>query len=227
MNELKTLSDSLENTLKSSDLRNIAVDFSEVALDQMIDSGAIRDIPIIGSIINVGKAALSVRDFLFVKKVVSFLTTLEKVPKKDRKEMIDKIDSSGEYRLKVGEKLLYVIDKCQDHEKAKVVARLFAAFVKGKISYKNYLSAVNIVENITIEQLDWFVKTDVMEPRNLEYMTQLMHTGLFSYDIIITAGQHNEDGSLKRANVGPDSFSELIPFVNQVGAMIKEILSSE
>ena len=224
MNDLKTLSGSFENTLKSSDLNNIAADFSEVALDQMIADGAFKDLPIIGTIVNIGKATTSVRDYLFLKKVIGFLTTLEGIPTKDRKEMIEKIDSSGKFRIKVGEKLLFLIDKCQDHEKAKVVARLFAAVIKEEISYKNYLSAVNIIENITIEQLDWFVKTDVMRQRNHEYVVQLMHTGLFGYDIIITKGQRNEDGSLKRASIGSDSFSELIPFVYPIGAMIKKSL---
>ena len=130
MNDLKTLSGSFENTLKSSDLNNIAADFSEVALDQMIADGAFKDLPIIGTIVNIGKATTSVRDYLFLKKVIGFLTTLEGIPTKDRKEMIEKIDSSGKFRIKVGEKLLFLIDKCQDHEKAKVVARLFAAVIK-------------------------------------------------------------------------------------------------
>ena len=38
-----------------------------------------------------------------------------------RRDMINKIDNSGKFRTKVGEKLLYIIDKCEDHEKSQII----------------------------------------------------------------------------------------------------------
>jgi len=224
MNEIKTLACSLEDTIKSSELKNIGYDLSEVALDSIMSEGLLKDLPIVGTLLNLGKTAISIRDYLFQKKIIGFLTALDDVSVADKEDVINKINNSKEFQVKIGEKLLYIIDKSQDHEKAKVIGRLFKAVVQGEITYKTFLIACSVIESITYEQLDWFVTTDVTKPPNDEEAVQLMYTGLLSYDTILTKGKRNKDGSLKRES-GEGSWSELIPFVSPIGRTIKNTLS--
>ncbi|HED36968.1 MAG TPA: hypothetical protein ENI76_01780 [Ignavibacteria bacterium] len=125
MPELNELTSSLDKTLKNSDLHNVSVGLAEVVIDRLIDDGVTKDIPIIGTIVGVGKVALGIREGLFLKKIIYFITELKDIPASKRRKMVDEIDSSLRYRIKVGEKLLYIIEKCEDHEKSKIIARLF------------------------------------------------------------------------------------------------------
>ncbi|MBS4068029.1 MAG: hypothetical protein KGZ62_05475, partial [Sulfurimonas sp.] len=79
--------------------------------------------------------------------------------------MIDKIDNSKEFRTRVGEKLLYIIDRCEDHEKTQIVARLFAAFIHDRITYQDFLQASSIVERIMLDDLRYFLKHDLDRSR--------------------------------------------------------------
>jgi len=134
MTELKELAKSLDKTIKHTDLQNVTVDLSEVLIDSLIDDGIAKDIPIIGTIVGLGKATLGIRDSLFLKKVIYFISEIKNIPANTRNQMIDKIDSSKEYKIKVGEKLLYIIDKCEDHQKSSIIARLFVGFIKGLLT---------------------------------------------------------------------------------------------
>lgn len=159
MSELDTLSNSLELTLKDSDLQNVTISLAEVFADRLMTDGIAKDIPIIGTVIGLGKTALGIKEALFLKKVIYFISELKNISSARRHEMIDKIDKSGKFRTKVGEKLLYIIDKCDDHDKSQIIARLFSAFLLETINYDEFLRASHIVGQIVIDDLKWFVES--------------------------------------------------------------------
>ena len=157
MSELDNLSKSLEHTLKNSDLQNITIGLAEVFTDSLMKDGIAKDIPIIGTVIGLGKASIGIKEILFLKKIIYFISELKNISITKRYEMIDKIDTSGKFRTRVGEKLLYIIDKCEDHEKSQLIAILFSAFLSEKISYEEFLRASHIVDQVMLEDLKWFV----------------------------------------------------------------------
>lgn len=158
MSELKTLSISLEHTLKNSNLQNVTISLAEVFADNLMKEGVAKDIPIIGTVIGLGKATIGIKESLFLKKIIYFISELKDIPATKRYEMIDKIDNSGTFRITVGEKLLYIIDKCDDHEKSQITARLFSAFISEIISYNEFLRASHIVNQVILEDLKRFVE---------------------------------------------------------------------
>ena len=97
MIELKEYSNSFEKTLKNTDLQNVSIDLAEVAIDQLIDDGVFKDIPILGTIYGVGKAALQIREILFLKKIIYFLTEIKDVPPYKREQMVETINTSEKF----------------------------------------------------------------------------------------------------------------------------------
>ena len=157
MSELNDLSQSLEHTLKNSDLQNVTIGLAEVFTDSLMKDGIAKDIPIIGTVIGLGRASIGIKEIMFLKKIISFISELKNISITKRYEMIDKIDTSGKFRTRVGEKLLYIIDKCEDHEKTQLIAILFSAFLSEKISYEEFLRASHIVDQVMLEDLKRFV----------------------------------------------------------------------
>ena len=157
MSELNNLSKSLEHTLKNSDLQNVTIGLAEVFTGSLMEDGIAKDIPIIGTVIGLGRASIGIKESMFLKKIIYFISELKNISITKRHEMIDKIDTSGKFRTRVGEKLLYIIDKCEDHEKSQLIAILFSAFLSEKISYEEFLRASHIVDQVMLEDLKRFV----------------------------------------------------------------------
>jgi hypothetical protein len=151
MNELDNLSQSLEQTIKDTDLQDVTIDLAETFTDAILKDGIVKDIPIFGTIVGLTKSVINLRDRLFLKKIIYFLKNLNSIPKGARHEMISKIDGSDEYKIKVGEKLLYIIDKCEDHKSADNIGKLFCAFLDNAITYADFLRGASIIDNISMQ----------------------------------------------------------------------------
>ena len=213
MPELVEYSNSLEKTIKDIDLQSVTIGLSEVFLDELMDNGIAKHIPIIGTVVGLGKTALGIKERLFLKKIIYFISELKNIPPDKRRRMIEKIDSSGKFRTKVGEKLLFIIDNCEDHEKAQVIARLFTAFLSQKLSYQEFLRSSSIVERTMLEDLNWFINhkyDDFM----YEEVGDLVNSGLFSIEVV---DRQDYDHKV------PSSY-ELRVYLNEIGEKIRNIL---
>lgn len=157
LNEIKKLSNSLENTLKDSDLQSVTTDLAETFTDSLLNEGLLRDIPIFGTIIGLTKATLNLNERLLLKKLIYFLSKLQDIPVEKRLKLISSIENSEKHKIKVGEKLLYIIDKCDDHVTAKYVAILFSSFLNEEISYEDFLRGSTIIQKLFIHDLEQFI----------------------------------------------------------------------
>lgn len=184
MNSLYNFSEALENTIKDSNLKDITVDMAEITIDELLNDEILKDIPIIGTIIRLGKFSISIKDYLFIKKLIYFISTFKDIPASKRNIIISKIDTEDRYRSKVGEKLLFLIDKCNDHITSEYVAKFFKAFLEEKINYSEFLRCSDIVQKIFIDDFHHFLNEADLEKkvRNQEEISEttlnLINVGL-------------------------------------------------
>lgn len=235
MSELNTLSNSLEITLKDSDLQNVTIALAEVFADSLMEEGIAKEIPIIGTVIGFGKAAMGIKELLFLKKIIYFISELKNISATKRHEMIDKIDNSGKFRTKVGEKLLYIIDKCDDHEKSQITARLFSAFLSEIISYEEFLRASYIVDQVILEDLKRFVECGWEAEKGWKYRNENrdFHLTLDEAGNIATSGlvelvspevivRDQDDWKMSEKYIVEGS--ELTVRITEIGKKIRDIL---
>lgn len=178
MKKSNKLANYFDETLKSNDLHNVSSGLTEALTDSLLSDGVLKDIPIINTLIGIGKTSIKISDVIFLKKVISFLTELEKVNISDRREMIQKIDLSENYSIRVGEKLLYIIDKCDDHENAKFVSKFFAGYLEDEIDYNCFLRGAKIIERIFISDLITFIHEERIDLEGQE-LIEYDGTGLY------------------------------------------------
>lgn len=160
MNVIGTISDSFEVTLTDSNLHEISFDMIEVMSDSLIEDDLLKDIPVFGTILKLSKFGLTLRDHLFVKKLIYFFKEFSDIEPDKRKKMIDLIDESKEQTSKVGEKLLYIIDKCEDHRVSDYVGKVFKLFLQGKLSYSEFLRGTSILQSIFLPDFEFFLTSN-------------------------------------------------------------------
>lgn len=221
MNEINKISNSFEETLKDSNLQNVAIGLTETFTDSILEDGLLKDIPIIGTIVGLGKTSIKITDLLFLKKVISFLAELETISIEDRKEMIGKIDSSKKFRVKVGEKLLYIIDKCDDHENAQYISKLFAGYINREIDYPDFLRASKVIERIYIGDLIKFIKDErtVLQPNEL-----IDYEGTGLYETYTEPISVKDQDDWKASDKYVVDGGEPRGYITDIGAKIRKVL---
>ena len=162
-NQIKKLSSSLKETLADSDLQNVTSDIAETFTDTLLNDGLLKDIPILGTILGLTRASISLNERLLIKKLIYFLSELKEITTEKRQKLINEIESTEKYKINVGEKLLYIIDKCDDHITAKYIAILFSSFLNEKINYSDFLRGSTIIQKLFIYDLEQFIKRSKKE----------------------------------------------------------------
>ena len=144
---------SFARTLNKSDLTALSSDILELKLDSFLSNGVLKEIPVIRTMIALVKTGVSIQNVLFNKKLIVFLSQIHNTRAADRKKMIDKIDSSKKFRIRVGEKLLYLIDKSDDWTNSELIGRLFKLFIDKKINYEQFVVCAEIISRVSNQEL--------------------------------------------------------------------------
>ncbi|MFB9079462.1 hypothetical protein ACFFLS_06210 [Flavobacterium procerum] len=175
---MENIGTALVEVIKNEKLQDVTKELTELSIDSALKDGLLKDFPILGTLTGLIKVGGDIRDKLFLKKIWSFLSSLDSTTAEQRQKMINDIETSDEYNIKVGEKLLYIIDKCDDHHKSEIIGCLFNQYLKAKISYDEFLLCCSIVERCIIKDLIGFVKDKF--GRNFSVDAELLNWGLLS-----------------------------------------------
>ena len=169
----------LTDTIKNENFQELIGEISENVMDNLLDDEILKDIPLVGLLFKFKNVVSNIQDKLFAKKLLTLLKELENVSTEKRNEQINKIDSNSEYKTKVGEKLLFIINNCEDSEKSIVIGKIFKAFLEEKINYDDFLRASNCINKITYIDFKSFLKTGIT--RNERGSDALLNAGLLNF----------------------------------------------
>lgn len=142
-----TLESALVRSIDSSSLRDLTTDLAEAAIDQLLDDGPIKDIPILGTLVKARTSIGLVRDYVFTKKVAKFLIGLSKIPEDQRKAFLAKIQARNEDK-KFGEVLLVLLDRLDDYERPTLLAKVFRAHVEQDFPLDTFRRLATVVEQL-------------------------------------------------------------------------------
>lgn len=92
--------------------------------------------------------------------MLTFLYELNSTSDEVIVEEIIKLEDDNKYRTKVGEKLLYIIDKCEDADKASLTGILFKSFLQKKIGYDQFLVGALAIDRTPLPDLIYFIDND-------------------------------------------------------------------
>ena len=126
-------SNSLLATIRQSGLSSTLSDIGEVSLDQLLNDGIVRDFPIVGALISLTKAGITVRDQLFFKKIIRFLGPVSEVSADERSAFLYSL-SEPEFK-RANEYLLMYIDRLDSNEKAEWLGTACSAYMRGEITF--------------------------------------------------------------------------------------------
>ncbi len=170
--------------IKSPDLQGGLADLAEAGLDQLLQAGFLRDVPILGNIVGAIRTAGSVRDLLLAKKLGRFMRALQDVPLAERETFERKLGAPAE-RRRIGEALLMLLDRLDDMSKPELVARLFQAFIRGEIDFGAFQQMATAIERLNVAHIAVLIEfysgetsRPTYKPAELDVLQALSFAGL-------------------------------------------------
>lgn len=175
---MKEIEEAIEKTIETSDLENINVNLAEVAIDSVLEDGVLKDLPIVSIVVGLSKFGFRLRETIFLKKVLKFLSPLKYTSKVERQKFLKKIEESETYNKKVGEALIMILDKLTDLDKPKIIGKLFVASIKEEIDYQTFLQLSYLVENLFLPDIEYLRELNLGNDIELTKREELYRFGL-------------------------------------------------
>ncbi len=142
MDTERKISTAVVTTVKSADIGGLAKQYAEVGLDAVLSEGLLRDIPVVSTIVALGRVGVSINDQIFAKKLVRFLGSLVDLSSEERSSMVERLDKEEGFRHQVGDRLIEILDRVDSHAKPEMVAKVFRAYAVEQIDF-DMLSRLN------------------------------------------------------------------------------------
>lgn len=142
-------------TLKTV-LIDLCSSLSESAIDSIMEEGILRDIPLLGSAVGVARASKAVRDALFIRKIQAFLESFDDVSNEDKERMRNRINEE-EQRDRLGEKLVFVLERADELEKARLIAKCFILYCEQNLEVEELFRVWSALDKVLIDDLQYLL----------------------------------------------------------------------
>jgi hypothetical protein len=147
----------LIKSIKVKGLGDIAKEYGELGLDLVIDSEILRGIPIISTLINVAKVIGSVRDRLYLKKLLHFFEKIGDTTQEERERFIEK--NCKDSKL-FEEAVLLILEQADNMNKSSLIGKTFKACIKGVITYDEALKLSDMINKAYWSDLNTMMAND-------------------------------------------------------------------
>jgi hypothetical protein len=145
--------DNDSKSLAIGNLGSVLSGLGEVALDSFINDGIAKDIPILGTLTGLYKSGINVNEHIFHKKVERLINNVSNLSKDEINDFNLHFESDREYQIRVAEHLTLIIDRLDDLEKTKLLAKAFSGFIRDKIDFVQFRRIARAIERCMIEDL--------------------------------------------------------------------------
>lgn len=123
----------------AENLEKVSEGVIETALDCVLDEGVLREFPIFGTIVGVGRAIGNARDYILGRKIEKFLAEVSRLSWGDRARAVAELAGTEDQKERVGEVVIDMLDKADSDLKPELLGRLFVAVGRGRVSPADYL----------------------------------------------------------------------------------------
>lgn len=137
---------------------DVGVDYAEIAIDQIINDGLLRDLPIVKSFVQAGKTVVAIRDLFFLKKTIRFIIEMNNgslSPKKLEKHKTF-LETHPDKLKQEMEAVLIYLDRENEAVKAPILARFYKLYIDETTGFdwKDFKVFSEILEFLSIYDLE-------------------------------------------------------------------------
>jgi len=183
----------------------IIADFTDAGLE------ALGETPVVGQLVKIAQAGASFRDWYLMRKIRRFTQQID--PSEEaRLAFAGRLLGDHEFRDRVGEHLLSMLDSYDDKRKAECLGILFLAFMEGKITHETLSRFGRAIFHLHFSDIRAFIERGHRNPEQI--LDPLASSGLVTRRVNLVGQRPNLTWSL--SSLGTTFTSLLSPHTDQL-----------
>jgi len=171
----------LLDSITSEGIISLGSDLLELALDNNLNEGVLREIPVVRNLYNLGRATVGIYHRLSIKKMINFLGELSNVSYEKRQSFVEDINKYPQKQRVCEETLLLLIDRADSLEKPSILGRILKHHILDNISYEDAMRLSFIVDRVYMSDLDYLTRFSSGIQRKPDIDASLQSAGLLKW----------------------------------------------
>lgn len=155
----------------------------EALVDGVIEDGLLKELPVVSSLVALGKVGFSIRDRLLTQKIEKFLSEVATLSWSERASAVHELAGTDGKQEKVGSLLLDMLDKADMEEKPRLLGKLFVALGRGEILSDDYLRMVAMINGVYVGDLQALAGSNEVDRLAMNRRFALQANGFLVYSI--------------------------------------------
>ncbi len=154
----------LFSSISKGPIAELGFNLADITLDAIFDSKVLEAVPLIGTIYKVARGCVTIRDHLFARKPLAFLSEASKASTEQHEQFSAMLDEE-KFRTRFGETVLLILEKLDDMAKPPIVGRIIRAAIEGQVHVEDALRYAAAVNGISVEGMRSFAGL-VLDPEH-------------------------------------------------------------
>jgi len=171
------LEESFLSAISNAGGKDLIQEAAEFTIDSVLQDGILKEIPVVSFAAKLYSVAVGWQGYLFAKKVKQFLTELQSVPEHTRQEFAKRIADDKTLQDRLVDTLLTILNKLDDSQKAPLLARVFAGYVRDEFDFSTLQRLAVAVDRCFVADL-----------HHLESMSTPKKMDGYVGDVLVAAG---------------------------------------
>ena len=157
---------------------DIVKNLAEITVDNFMDDGLLKQIPILSTVISGFKITGGIRNFFFLKKLAIFFQEyrLNQIDPEKVSKFNNEFENDKTYRNKVVEFIIIQIDRLENLSKTEILAKLLLGYTEGNYDwndFKDLVASLNIIHpkgirvlnnnKNSIEQVNYIINSEPLK----------------------------------------------------------------
>ncbi|EJL6474633.1 TPA: hypothetical protein SLZ51_003540, partial [Vibrio cholerae] len=176
-------------------------EYLELAFDSLLDNEIIKTVPIVNLMLFGNNLTSSIKNQLLLKKILLFINSQSDLSTEKRDDFLLQLESNPKEKIRIGEKLILVLDQADDMSKPELIGELFKAFVAQEFDFEIFSRLVDGVNRVPISALSDFLQHDFYSV-SAENTVALAFGGFMSFSVPIFVGSDEALISYKPNSLG-------------------------
>lgn len=140
-----------------SGVSSVIPDITELGIDSFLDDGVLKDLPFVGIFIGAKNVVQNLYDRNLMRQTLVFIKelnsgNLDEKKKQKYKEKIENDTKKAEDELG---RVLLILNRTIDVEKARMLASLFTYYINEDISWDQFRDYTEVVERLFLSDITW------------------------------------------------------------------------
>ena len=189
---------------------DIIQEYAEITIDSVLNESLLREIPLVGTAVGIGKVVISIRDRNFLKNTIIFMKKLSEnsIDRDVLQKHVKLFEKNENRRKRELECIALYLDNYVDCTKSKLLANIYTSLIKEEIDWEDFKVCTEILDSIKVTDLatlrDIYEKKKYLEGDNYYPLSlkRLDGIGVVQYFNEIRVTQGKDRKSIK-ASISP------------------------